>query len=145
MELFTIGFTKKTAEQFFTILQANHVECVIDIRRHPSGQLAGFTKREDLPYFLAHLIKCDYRHSDRLTPTEDMLADYRRDHDWSRYAARFTALLTERDIPATVDYGLFHAKRCCLLCSEPTPEHCHRSLVAERIAASWPEFTITHL
>ena len=145
MKIFTIGFTQKSASQFFELLAINQVECLLDIRLHPDGQLAGFTKKEDLRYFLKRLNHCDYRHIDRLAPTDEILKAYRSDKDWVKYAAAFQALLDQRDIPYTLDRTLFEEKTCCLLCSEPTPEHCHRRLVAERLAEVWQPVEIIHL
>lgn len=145
MKIYTIGFTKKSAEQFFDLLQKNGVNQLMDIRLHPSGQLAGFTKQDDLAYFLARLIGCDYRHMDSLAPTDEILSNYRKDHDWKRYVERFEALMDERNIPETLDKGLFENNRCCLLCSEATPEQCHRRLVAERLARRWPGVEVVHL
>lgn len=145
MKIFTIGFTKKSAEQFFRLLAENHVECLVDIRLHPDGQLAGFTKKEDLRYFLQKINGCDYRHIPRLAPDDDFLKAYREDHDWPKYVKAFEALMDERDIPATLDKTLFEDKVCCLLCSEPTPEKCHRRLVAERLARCWEGVEIVHL
>jgi uncharacterized protein (DUF488 family) len=145
MKLYTIGFTQKSAQQFFELLEKSKVECLIDIRLHPDGQLAGFTKREDLRYFLKQLIGCDYRHIDRLAPSDEILKAYRADKNWARYAAAFLALLEQRGIPDTLDRTLFDEKSCCLLCSEPTPEHCHRRLVAERLAQAWQPVEIIHL
>ncbi len=82
MKLYTIGFTKKTAKQFFELLKGNDVECLVDIRLHPDGQLAGFTKKGDLRYFLEELIGCDYRHELRLAPSDEILKTYRKDHNW---------------------------------------------------------------
>ena len=48
MKLYTIGFTKKTAEEFFTLLIENKIRTIIDIRRKNTSQLAGFTKKNDL-------------------------------------------------------------------------------------------------
>lgn len=145
MKLYTIGFTQKTAQQFFELLEKNNIECVVDIRLHPSGQLAGFTKKEDLPYFLKHLIGCNYIHIVRLAPTDEILKAYRIDKNWSKYEAAFQSLLDERCIPESLDRTLFEEKTCCLLCSEPTPKQCHRRLVAERIAKAWDISTIIHL
>ena len=145
MNLYTIGFTKKPAERFFGLLRDNGVRCLVDIRRHPDGQLAGFAKRADLAYFLAELAGCDYLHLDLLAPSDDILAAYRQDRDWPRYVARFEALMDERGVPASLDRRLFAERPCCLLCSEATPERCHRRLVAERLAAHWPDTTVIHL
>lgn len=145
MKLYTIGFTQKSAQQFFELLEKNGVECLVDIRLHADGQLAGFTKKEDLRYFLKRLIDCDYHHIDRLAPTDDILKAYRSDKNWPKYAAAFQSLLNQRGIPQSLDRTLFEEKKCCLLCSEPTPEHCHRRLVAERLADEWNNVTIIHL
>lgn len=32
MNLFTIGFTQKSAKEFFTLLSKNNIECLIDVR-----------------------------------------------------------------------------------------------------------------
>ncbi len=145
MKLYTVGFTKKSAEKFFTLLEQNSVNCLVDIRLHPNGQLAGFTKRDDLAYFLSRLANCSYIHLGSLAPTDDIFSDYRKDHDWNRYVQRFEALMNEREIPQTLDRALFETKNCCLLCSEAMPDQCHRRLVAERLARHWPEVEVIHL
>jgi uncharacterized protein (DUF488 family) len=145
VQLCTIGFTKKSAEQFFGLLRAHGVGLLVDTRLHPQGQLAGFAKQSDLPYFLKHLADCSYRHMLELAPTEDLLATYQKSHDWEAYVRGFTVLLDERRIPDALPRDLFTSQVCCLLCSEATPEHCHRRLVAERLVAAWPELEIVHL
>ncbi len=145
MQLFTIGFTKKSAEKFFSLLKTNNINCLLDIRLHPNGQLAGFTKQDDLAYFLSSLVNCEYRHLDELAPTDDILSDYRKDNDWDKYVQRFERLMDERNVPASLDRTLFENNVCCLLCSEATPEKCHRRLVAERIAHQWRGTEIIHL
>ena len=145
LKIYTIGFTKKTAKQFFYFLKENGIECLVDIRLHPDGQLAGFTKKEDLRYFLKELIGCDYRHIERLAPTDEILKAYRIDNDWKKYQKSFLDLMQERGIPETLDRTLFEDKVSCLLCSEPTPEKCHRRLVAELLEKSWGNVEIIHL
>ncbi len=145
MKLYTLGFTKKSAQTFFGLLREHRVGRLVDIRLRPDGQLAGFAKRDDLAYFLAELAACDYRHLPILAPTDDILTAYRADHDWDRYVRRFEALMDERGIPQTLDRGLFAERPCCLLCSEATPDRCHRRLVAERLARHWRETEIAHL
>jgi uncharacterized protein (DUF488 family) len=145
MKIYTIGFTQKTAQQFFEILSNHKVQCVIDIRLHPDGQLAGFTKKTDLQFFLDRLISCDYRHMPRLAPEDDILKAYRSDHKWEKYEKAFLSLMESRGIPETIDQTIFEEKSCCLLCSEPTPEKCHRRLVAELLAKSWHNVEIIHL
>jgi len=146
MNLYTLGFTQKRAEEFFGLLRANNVRRLVDIRLNPGGQLSGFAKQEDLLYFLRELADgCQYLHLPILAPTKDILKDYRDVGDWERYAARFEQLMDERNIPSALNRADFETLASCLLCSEATPEQCHRRLVAERLAAGWPDVEIIHL
>jgi uncharacterized protein (DUF488 family) len=147
MILFTIGFTEKPAERFFELIRANRVEKVVDIRLRPDGQLAGFAKKVDLPFFLRELAACDYAHLPQLAPSDEILDGYRqsKSKDWDGYVERFERLMDERGVPETLDRAMFESARCCLLCSEHVPERCHRRLVAERIARTWPDVEVLHL
>ena len=145
MKLYTIGFTQKSAERFFNLLAEHGVERVVDIRLKPGGQLSGFAKQQDLAWFLDRLVGADYVHLPVLAPSEAIRDDYRKDHDWERYVPRFEALMDERGVPDALDRAALEEKICCLLCSEPGPERCHRRLVAERLAREWGEVEIVHL
>lgn len=146
MKLYTVGFTQKSAEEFFTLLRGAGVKKLVDIRVNPHGQLSGFAKQADLPYFLRALADgCRYQHMPMLAPTKDILKEYRAEGGWERYTERFEALMDERGIPQSLDRADFEDGPCCLLCSEATPEQCHRRLVAERLAAAWPGVEVVHL
>jgi len=146
MKLYTIGFTQKGAEEFFRLLRENGVRRLVDIRVSPNGQLSGFAKQEDLPYFLRALADgCDYLYLPLLAPTKEILRAYRDDKNWPLYVEHFERLMDERGVPAALNRLEFEAAPNCLLCSEATPEQCHRRLVAERLAAHWPEVEIIHL
>ena len=145
MKLYTIGFTKKPAERFFILLRDHGVGRLADIRLHPAGQLAGFAKQDDLRYFLRALADCDYVHLPQLAPTDNILKSYRKDKKWPLYVQRFEALMEERRIPQSLDITLFQERPTALLCSEHTPDKCHRRLIAERLATHWPNVEIVHL
>ena len=145
MKLYTIGFTQKPAERFFGLLAEHGVERVVDIRLKPGGQLSGFAKQQDLAWFLERLVGAGYVHLPILAPSDDIRDDYRKDHDWNRYVPRFEALMGERGVPDALDRTLFQEKTCCLLCSEPGPERCHRRLVAERLEREWGDVEVVHL
>jgi uncharacterized protein (DUF488 family) len=145
VKLYTIGFTQKSAERFFGLLAEYGVERLVDIRLNPGGQLSGFSKQGDLAWFLDRLNGAGYIHLPELAPSADIRDDYRKDHDWERYVPRFEDLMEERGIPDVLDRASFEESVNCLLCSEPTPERCHRRLVAERLARSWPDVEIIHL
>jgi uncharacterized protein (DUF488 family) len=145
MHLYTIGFTQKSAERFFDLLEQHAVRRVVDIRLHPAGQLAGFARQHDLRYFLRRLIDCEYQHLPILAPEHHHLAQYRRDGNWLRYVDQFEALMDARDVPRVLEPALFSGVPTCLLCSEAQPDRCHRRLVAERLARAWPELEVVHL
>jgi uncharacterized protein (DUF488 family) len=146
MKIYTIGFTQTRAETIFNRLKQYNIQRVVDIRVNPTGQLAGFTQKGDLPYFLSKLVDgCGYVHIPDLAPTKEILQDYRDDSDWSRYVVRFEALMDERRVPERLDESEFRNQVSCLLCSEPTAEKCHRRLVAERLAEHWSNVEIIHL
>ena len=145
MEIYTTGFTKKTAEQFFDALRRVGIRRLIDIRLNNSSQLAGFSKRDDLAYFLRVICDAAYQHEPLLAPTQAMLDEYRKEKTgWELYERRFLALMRERRIEAQIARSLF-ATPTVLLCSEATPEHCHRRLVAEYLRDHWGNVTINHL
>jgi len=146
MRLFTIGFTQKTAQEFFDLLKFYQVQRLVDIRLRPQGQLAGFAKQEDLPYFLENLAsQCRYIHLPILAPTKDILEEFRESRNWSIYELKFERLMDERNVPSILNRDDFETQTSCLLCSEPTPEKCHRRLVAERLGSRWTNVEIIHL
>lgn len=145
MILFTIGFTKKTARQFFEALNGAGVKKLIDIRLNNTSQLAGFTKREDLEYFAQTICRASYHHMPNLAPTQEILDSLKKHNGtWAEYEQSFKSLLHKRGAIDKLERSFFE-EPCCLLCSEATPEHCHRRLVAEEIQRRWPDTVIKHL
>ncbi|HPO17442.1 MAG TPA: DUF488 domain-containing protein [Candidatus Hydrogenedentes bacterium] len=144
MKIFTIGFTKKSAEQFFARLKQPGLVRLLDVRLNNISQLAGFTKKNDLKYFVREICKIDYVHLPELAPTPNILDAYKKNNgDWGTYEQQFIALMASRRIESTVDKNLIDGG--CLLCSEATPEHCHRRLVAEYLHGKWGNVDIVHL
>lgn len=144
MKLFTIGFTKTTAEGFFTRLKRANVKKLVDVRLNNVSQLAGFAKRDDLAYFLQAICSIPYEHRPELAPTQDMLDAYKKNGgDWSDYEVRFGSLITQRRIEETIPRESLD--NACLLCSEDKPKHCHRRLVAEYLRNKWGQVEIVHL
>src|SRR5580692_4078272 len=131
--LCTIGFAGKTAEEFFHLLDQAQVEKLIDVRLNRGGQLSGFAKHPDLAYFLKKVAGIGYSHEPQLAPTSELLDTYRETKDWAVYETGFLALMRERGIPQAVDASMW-PQRATLLCSEPSPEKCHRRLVADLLA-----------
>lgn len=136
IRIYTIGFTQKTAQEFFEILRDARVQRVLDIRLNNVSQLAGFSKKDDLKYFLREILGMDYIHLPLLAPTQAILDAYKKHGgDWSVYERQFMELMRKREIEKRLDPALVH--QGCLLCSEDTPHYCHRRLVAEYLRECW--------
>ena len=145
MEIYSIGFTKKSASQFFGTLKAHGIERLLDVRLNNTSQLAAFAKQADLAYFLREICDADYEHEPELAPTQDILDAYKKQKGvWEIYEEAFLALMRSRSIESALDQGSF-ARKTVLLCSEPTAEHCHRRLVLEYLQEHWEGVQIHHL
>lgn len=145
MKIFTIGFTKKSAETFFTRLKNAGVQRLVDVRLNNVSQLAGFAKKDDLRYFTKEICHIDYIHVPELAPTADILDPYKKQKngDWALYERQFLALMTKRRIEETVPREVLDGG--CLLCSEEKPHQCHRRLVAEYLKDKWDDVQIEHI
>lgn len=145
MKTFTIGFTQKSADKFFTLIKNNNISRIIDVRLNNVSQLAGFAKRDDLKYFLSELCDADYIHLEELAPTKDILDDYKKKIiTWEVYEEKFINLIAKRNIERIVDKSLLD--NGCLLCSEHNPHHCHRRVVVDYLNHHWDtDIEVIHL
>ena len=110
---------------------------VVDIRRRPDSALAGYARQRDLPFIL-RCADIGYEHDLRLAPPDDLLTRFRDGRDWDAYVAEFEErVLATDDAAAAMEEIYRRFERVALLCSEPTPEQCHRRLVAERMRELW--------
>lgn len=144
MKIFTIGFTKKSAREFFAKLSRPGLARLIDVRLNNLSQLAGFSKRDDLLFFCEAILSIEYVHLPELAPTQEMLDSYKKNRgDWLDYETKFLALMTERKIEEKLDRAILGGG--CLLCSEQTADRCHRRLVAEYLRQKWGDVEIEHI
>lgn len=146
INIFTIGFTKKTAKQFFLSLNENNVNLVVDVRLNNSSQLAGFSKYPDIEFFLDRICNIKYLHDLNFAPNESTLTRYKKKQiNWEQYEIEFAETMQERNITEHIKANYSSDNSICLLCSEPTPEKCHRRLVAEYFKSVFQEVQIIHL
>ena len=143
-KLFTIGFTQKSAAQFFELLQKAGVKKVIDTRLNNTSQLSGFAKQADLQYFLATIAHIDYEHDLSLAPTSDILTAYKQKKmSWEDYEGQYLDLVQNRKIEAELNPE--QLETACFLCSEHQPHFCHRRLAAEYLKSQFGDLDIIHL
>ena len=137
MILYTMGFTQKSAEQFFGSIKEHGIDLLVDIRLNNKSQMAGFTKGDDLRYFLDKICSCEYRHCVEYAPTKDVLDGYKKKSiTWDEYVEQYISLMRRRQsvknfIEQFSEYGT-----ACLLCSEPA---------AEMIAEDMPRILVRHI
>lgn len=140
----TIGFGKKGASRFVELLKTAGVSTVVDTRRKPDSPLSGYARKRDLPFFLESA-QIRYEHHPELAPPESLLKRYREDRDWDAYVRDFESVLQDADAIATMHELARRPETVALLCSEPTPDRCHRRLVAERMSDLAGPLSIIHL
>lgn len=147
MVIYTIGFGKKNAEQFFGLLKKNQVQLLVDVRLNNRSQLAGFTKDGDIQFFLKEICGIEYAHALDLAPEKELLSGYQaKQITWTDYVDTFTKLMESRGTYKQFINRFGTYDRVCFLCSEPTPEKCHRRLIAEMIAKDNPNtIQVVHL
>jgi uncharacterized protein (DUF488 family) len=144
-EIYTIGFTKKGAKKFFSLLEDQDIERLVDVRLRNRSQLSGFAKRDDLRYFLNELLDIEYMHREELAPSKDLLDKWRNDSiSWEEFEERFDILMEEREIERQFSPSLFE-ENTVLLCSEHEPQHCHRRLIIEYLEKEWGKVESKHL
>ncbi len=146
MIIYTIGFTQKTAQQFFTLINGSGAELLLDIRLNNTSQLAGFAKGADLAYFLPQLCGCAYKYGPVFAPTKELMdAGRGKKMASEEFSANYTALMNERG--ATKEFLALTKgyDSVCLLCSEPTADMCHRGVLAELLQKALPGTEVVHL
>jgi uncharacterized protein (DUF488 family) len=145
MEIYSIGFTQKSASQFFGTLKAHRIERLLDVRLNNTSQLAGFAKASDLPYFLQEICGAAYEHEPLLAPTQGILDAFKKKKgDWEVYTDTYLSLIRSRRVESALSRESF-LKRTVLLCSEATAVRCHRRLALEYLQSHWGGFKIVHL
>lgn len=144
IKLYTIGFTGKPAEKFFNLLRNNGVKKIVDTRINNVSQLSGFAKGSDLKFFAAEIGQMSYEHKVDFAPTKELLLKYRNKQlTWEHFASEYINLLDMRKISKKTKVDLLHEN--CFLCSEHTPEKCHRRLLAEYLKQVRNDIQIIHL
>lgn len=145
-EIYTIGFTKKTAQTFFELLKKNKIDDILDIRLNNTSQLSGFAKFPDIEYFLHEICKIGYIHDTEFSPTESTLKRYKsKEIKWNQYVEEFSQTMADRDICNHIQSNYSVEKRICLLCSEAKADQCHRRLVGNKFKEVFNNLDIIHL
>lgn len=146
MNIYTIGFTQKSAETFFETIKNNNIELLLDIRLNNSSQLAGFAKGRDLSYFLNKICECNYEYGELYAPTKDLLDRYKKEKlSWQEYEREYKEIMINRRAVDVFFEKHSQQNNICLLCSEATADYCHRRIFSELLQERIPHLTVVHL
>lgn len=146
MTIYTIGFTKKTAKEFFEIIRKNDIQTMIDVRLNNKSQLAGFAKGNDLAYFLQELCDVNYFYEAQFAPSKELLDKWHKQSiSWDEYTVTYNDFLKSRKAERIFEVRYKNAGNVCFLCAEPTPENCHRRLLAEYLQENCTEANIERI
>lgn len=147
MKIYTIGFTKKSAEEFFELIKNNDIQSLIDVRLNNKSQLAGFAKGKDLDYFLREICDVRYFYEEQFAPTKDLLDRWHKSTvSWGDYTKEYIDTLKSRKAERIFEVRYKDTGNVCFLCTEPTTENCHRRLLAEYLQQNCSnESEIIHL
>lgn len=145
-KMFTIGFTKKKAADFFNLLIENDVKLVVDIRLNNTSQLAAFAKFPDIEYFLCKICNIDYIYDKSFSPEESTLSKYKKKLiSWEQYEDEFNSTMLNRSIESYIRDNYSKYDNLCLLCSEAEADQCHRRLLANIFKEQFNDLEIIHL
>ena len=117
MKIYTIGFTGKTAEEFFGLLNSTDAKYLVDTRLNNRSQLAGFTKKGNIEFFTEKLTGMTYLEMPMLAPEAEMFREYRKEGDWDLYESLYIRLLEERGVIESIDRDVLGDGVCCCAAS----------------------------
>ena len=144
--VYTIGYQKKPLSIFINQLRDVEVDAVIDVRLRNTSHLAGYTKKDTLEFLLTEGFGIAYEHHPELAPTDELFDTYRCGNlTWPLYEAAIGALLKSRRAEGLARDLYNRHNRPCLLCSEPTADQCHRSIITAYWSEHIPNLTVAHL
>lgn len=141
--LFTIGYEKARQADLIATLKAAGVETLVDVRDRPQSRRPGFSKTQ-----LADALEdagISYVGMRAVgTPPEGREANHKRQWEkfWSIVDAKLATAEAEHALQEAA--AIASASSSCLLCYCGNPHTCHRSRIADILAARHG-FAIRHL
>jgi uncharacterized protein (DUF488 family) len=138
MRVDTIGYEGATPQGFIAALKEAGIALLVDVRAVAMSRRPGFAKTR----LAANLAEAgiEYVHLRGLgTPADGRAAARSGRHDEMHriFREHMTTDVAQTDL-ATLVSIIEGGRRVCLMCFERDPEHCHRSLVIEALAARLP-------
>jgi uncharacterized protein (DUF488 family) len=136
MRVSTVGHSIHPIEEFVSILQAHGVRLLVDVRTIPKSRRNPQFSRENLPGSL-HTAGIEYRHLPGLGglrhPRKDSINTGWRNVSFRGYAD----YMQTPEFGENLDHLIAIAAEVptAIMCAEAVPWRCHRSLIADALAA----------
>ena len=136
MRIWTIGHSTRTIDEFISLLKANEIKVLADVRSWPgSKRYPHFDKDALTESLTAHGIR--YEHFPELggkrKPNPDSHNTAWRNASFRGYADYMQTPEFARAVDELV--GLAKEKRVAIMCAEAVPWRCHRSLIGDALLA----------
>lgn len=146
MRLYNIGYAHKSAKRFFEEMKEHKIKVVVDIRLNNTSQLAGYTKKDDLAYFLKEICGCGYEHRPDLAPTKEMIDGYKsKSVAREAFERQYCKVMRDRGAISSFADQYRGYGRIGLLCSGVDITSCHQQLLSDMIAEQVPSITVVNV
>ena len=131
----TIGYEGVSVPEFLHVLRSAGIELLVDVRAVASSRRPGYAKTALAANLASASI--EYLHLRGLgTPKEGRVAARAgRPQEMQAIFRDHLATATAQADLAVLSDIVLSGRRACLLCLEADPAHCHRTLVAQAVAA----------
>jgi uncharacterized protein (DUF488 family) len=143
--LWTIGHSNRDLADFITLLAAERIEVVADVRRFPGSRRYPHFGSEALSASLAEA-GLDYIHFPSLGGRRTKRSHSTQNAGWqvAAFAAFADYMLSEEFESAFQElFALAVERRTAIMCAEALPWQCHRRLIADQfVARGWTVWDI---
>jgi uncharacterized protein (DUF488 family) len=143
-ELFSVGHSTRSGEEFAQMLTAHRVQVLVDVRSFPGSRRYPQFNRTALAESLAG-VNIDYKHEPRLggrrTPRNDSHNTAWKNSSFRAYADHMETDEFQKGVEDLLELAREH--RVAFMCAEALWWRCHRSLISDYLKAAG--HTVIHI
>ena len=139
MEIYTIGHSNHTEEDFISLLEKYKIEVLVDVRSFPGSKFVPQFNKENMMIWLPqndikylHLPELGGRRNKNKDIDELLVAGWNK-AAFRNYAAYSLTQGYEEGIERLIN--LSNEKRVCYMCSEALPWRCHRLIISNTLVS----------
>jgi uncharacterized protein (DUF488 family) len=140
LPIYTIGHSTRSAEEFLSLLLANSIERLVDVRQFPGSRRFPHFARESMNQWLP-AAGIEYRHEvdlgGRRRPQPNSPHTYWTNPSFRAYADYMETPAYQAALARLIELG--RDRRTTVMCSEAVPWRCHRKLIADSLVVAGVE------